>query len=207
MAVNDVYRVNVLQNVGSEVTMNVLHFREEVAETVLLLPAEGPARAAHAIYTALAAFQSEDWQVVQIESRRIHPTAGIPYTWVLGAADQIVGAEVSEIIPSASALVISLYSSIATKRGRGRLYIAGLPETAQNEGQLTNSAHTDYDTWADTWLVEASTPVPPATGEYRVYVKSSFQLVGDVDWDVIATTTRSNLGTMRSRRAFPGFSA
>jgi hypothetical protein len=207
MAVDDVFRVTVLQNVGSEITMNVLHLREAVAETVALLVAEPPARAVWAIYDALAADMSDDWQVVQIESRKISPSFDIPFTFILGAADQIVGAQPSQMIPSASALVVSLYSSIAHRRGRGRMFIPGLPETAQNEGQITEAVHAAFDTWADTWLTEQSTAIAPNTGEYRVYVKSQFDPVESSLRDVVATTVRSNLGSMRSRRAYPGFGA
>lgn len=207
MAVNDVYQVRVLQNVGSEITMNVLHFREMTAETVAEFPAEQVAAAAHAIFTGIKANMSDDWRVVQIEARRVLPTFDIPFTRVLGAADAIIGEDLGQIIPSASALVVSLYSVTATKAGRGRLFIPGLPESAQNEGQLTEAAHTNFDTWADSWLVTPSTPVGGNDGVWIPTIRSKVETVGSAAKDVVMTTVRSNLGTMRSRRAHPGFGA
>jgi len=204
MAVNDIYRVEVLQNVGSEITMNVLHLRETVSETVSTRPAENVVEIVSAMYDELKDQLSEDWRVVQITARRIKPTGGIPATVVFGGVEPIVGAIESEIIPSTSALLISLYSNNAERTGRGRQYIPGLPETAQNEGQLTEAAHGAFTIIANNAYEGEKGPIGASDGKYRVHVYSPDLAVSGSN-DVQETIVRPNLATQRRRRAFPGF--
>lgn len=206
MAVSDVYRVEIFQNVGSEQTLNVLHFREVTAETVLANPAEGPVAAAHAIYLALADELSEDWRVIQITGRRVFPTPGIPYTRVLGAGDAIEGVIVSEIVPAQAAILTSLYSSNASKQGRGRIYIPGCPELSQNEGQLLESPYTNLQTWAEAWFTDVLGPFAPGDATWWATIYGPVSVPGPLQ-DVIQPTVRPNLATQKRRRAHPGFGA
>lgn len=206
MALSDVYRVEVFQNVGSEITMNVLHMRETVAETINDNAAACVIEAVIVLYDALKAQMSEDWRVVQMTARRVSPGSGIPSTLVLGGAESIVGAQVSEIIPSASALLISLYSLNFTKSGRGRQYLPGLPETAQNEGQLTEAVHGDFQTIANAQYLGEKGPFLAGDGKWRFTVFGGGAGPGS-DQDVKEAIVRPNLATQRGRRAHPGFAA
>lgn len=205
MAVNDVWEAQVFQNVGSEVTMNVLHLREVVGESVLTIPARGVAAAVHDIFLGVAADLSEDWRVTQIHVRRVFPTPDVPFTRVLGAGDGIVGTVVSEIVPSAAAGLISLYSMNPSRAGRGRIFLPGIPELHQNEGQFTEAAHTNLQTWADNFLTVEIGPYLTGTAHYWLTVFNEGSAAPSVDQDVVAATVRSNLATQRRRRAFPGF--
>lgn len=204
MAVNDVYRAEVFQNVGSELTMNVLHFREVTEETVLANPAEAVCAAAHAIYLGVVDNMSEDWRVTQITARKVSGTPGVPFTRVLGAADAVEGTVVSEIVPSQTALLVSFYSSNALRTGRGRMYLPGIPENAQNEGQMLEAAVTNFQTWADAFFVDVLGPFLTGDSTWWLTIFGPTTTPSPVQ-DVIQATVRSNLATQRRRRNFPGF--
>lgn len=206
MAVNDVYRCEIFQNVGSELTMNVLHVRETVAETLEPIPAQAVAEMIVALYTALAAELSEDWQVTVITARKVSPGSGIPGTLVLGAAEAIVGAKVSEIVPSQAAILFSFYSNTADKTGRGRMYLPGCPESSQNEGQLLETPWDALDTIAQAEFLGEKGPFLGGDGKWRFLVHGGGGSPTS-DWDFQSVVTRSNLATQRRRRHHPGFGA
>lgn len=206
MALSDVYRAEIWQNTGSEPTMNVLHVRESVAETGTGNVAQMIIDMVADLYTALAAKLSEDWRVTTINCRRVSPSGGIPASTVFGGAESIVGAVASEIIPAQVALLISLYTATGDRTGRGRVYLPGLPESYQNEGQLLETPFGEIQTIATAQFVGEKTPAGATTGKWR------FMVFGgggspDAPWDVQAAIVRPNLATQKRRRAFPGFGA
>lgn len=203
MAVNDMYRIEVLQNVGSEPTMNVLHARETVAETILPIPAQCVVQLVYDFYQSIVDYFSEDWRVVSINARRVSPTGGIPATLVLGGAEAIVGTVESEIVPSQCALLVSLYTSNPSRSGRGRIYLPGWPEDYQNEGQITETQYIAIQDVMHDGLVGEKGPFLAGDGKYR------FSVFGGggsptSEQDVLEALTRPNLATQRRRRAFPG---
>jgi len=154
MAVGDVFRIQVFQNVGSELTMNVLHARCTVSETTNVVDeADGLAEMAMATYNALKVELSEDWRVTNIVVHKLTAPGGVPANFVLGAGESIIGSIESEIIPSASAVLLSHYTSTADRSGRGRTYLPGLPESSQNEGQLVEARWAAFRTIANTAFV------------------------------------------------------
>jgi hypothetical protein len=204
MALNDVWRMEIFQNIGSEITMNVLHAREITPETLTFPPAQSLVSMAQALYEALALQLSEDWSVVQIAARRLSASPSIPVTLVLSGGNVINGAVAGQVIPSASAVLISLYSLNAARTGRGRIYLPGLSEAGQNEGQLTAAQHAALQTIAETELVGVKGPFLAGNGTY------SFAVFGGgvgmaPEQDVAIANVRSNLATQRRRRAHPGF--
>lgn len=205
MAVGDAFRAQILQNVGSELTMNVLHARCTVTETVNVVDeAYNIAQMCYELYTDLAAEMSEDWRVIAINVWRFTPAGGVPANLVLGAAEGIVGAIESEIIPSASAVLFSHYSSTPDRTGRGRTYLPGLPESSQNEGQLLEARWGALSTIASNGFVGEKGPFLGGDGKYRFIVSDGANPPTDAN-HIQATITRPNLATQRSRRAHPGF--
>lgn len=205
MAVGDVFRVQVFQNVGSELTMNVLHARCTVSETINVVDeADNVAEMAIVLYDALAAELSEDWRVTAINVHKLTAPGGVPANFVLGGAESIIGAIEAEIIPSASAVLISHYTSTANRSGRGRTYLPGLPESSQNEGQLVEARYSAIQAIVNTQFLGEKGPFGGGDGKYRFIVHNGD---GDTDagYHIIASRVRSNLATQRSRRAHPGF--
>lgn len=206
MAVNDIYRCEIFQNVGSEITMNVLHVRETVAETINDVPAKCVNEMISVLYGALAAELSEDWRVIQLTARRLSAGAGIPATTVLGGAEAIVGEVVSEIVPSQAAILFSFYTLTADKTGRGRLYLPGCPESSQNEGQLVEAEFDDFDVIAEAQFLGEKGPFLAGDGKWRFCVHGG-GASPTADWDFKEVIVRPNLATQRRRRAFPGFAS
>lgn len=200
MAINDIYQAQIHYNVGSELTMNVIHLREKTATTEDI-----PATAvASAIQTKWADFYtsapfSEEVYVPLIRVRRILPTAGIPVVLILGATAIPGGAAVPPV-PSTSALLLSLYTNLFDANGRGRIFVPGLAQDAQNDGQLEAGTLTTLQGLVDDleadWL-----PAGALDGEWELVVYSR-EL--DAATKVQQVVVHSNLATQRGRRNFPG---
>jgi hypothetical protein len=203
MAVNDVYRAEIYQNVGSELTMNVLHVRETVSETINPVTAAVIVEMVVALYDKIAENLSEDWRVIQISVRRV--TGGIPATLVLGGAEAIVGAITGEIVPSQAAVLVSLYSTNPDRTGRGRQYLPGLSEADQNEGQLTEARYSAMVTDLDAAYIGEKGPFLAGDGKFRFTIWAPNSVAAAAAQDVQSIIVRPNMATQRSRRAHPGF--
>lgn len=198
MAVNDVYQVAVDYKVRGEYCAQVFSYRESVASTDDV-PAQSLAEAfALAIIPEWEALVSNQVEFACIYCRRIRPTPGITYTHLLTG----VGDVVSEAVPSSSALVLSLLTSLATRRGRGRTYFGGLPETSQAGGSLEGTVLADWQALG-TLLLDPLVGSGGATGEWLlgVYSKAAVQIN-----DALSYVVRTNLGQQRGRRQRPGVS-
>jgi len=203
VAVNDVYRIEVYQNVGSELTMNVLHVRETVSETINDVPSQCVVEMAIALYEALAPNLSDDWRVIQVSARRV--TGGIPATIVLGGAEAIVGEVAGDIIPSQAAVLISLYSNNPERTGRGRQYLPGLSEADQKEGQLSEARFTAMQADATAQYIGEKGPFLAGDGKWKFTIWAPNSVAAAANQDVQSAIVRPNLATQRSRRNFPGF--
>jgi len=198
MAVGDVYEVAVDMTVKGEHCVNVFKFRETVEETDTI-PAENLALGYQAaIIAGWAALLSNEVQFNCIYVRRISPAPGVAFTVLLTDP----GEEVSEAIPTTSALLITWYSETATKRGRGRNYFAGLPETSQAGGKLEGDVLAAWNAFGTLML----TPVVAAGGGTGVWALAVWSDVNAAAVDVVTRVVRTNLATMRTRRQRPGTS-
>lgn len=198
MAVGDVYELLVDYSVLGEHCVNAFKFRETVEETDDL-PARNLALSFQtAVIADWAALLSNQAQFNCIYCRRISPTPGVAFTVLLSDP----GEEVSEAIPTTSAVLMTWYSAVASKRGRGRNYFAGLPEIAQAGGKLEADVLAAWEDLAAT--IMATMPVAGGgTGNWALCVWSEVLSAAN---DVIASVVRTNLATMRTRRQRPGTS-
>jgi len=206
MAIGDVYEAQISYQLGSQPILNVIHLEETTAETVAD-PAFGVNTA---IYTMLSDtlldLLSDDARIIGVYTRRIAPTPGAPSQLVFGTAEFPVldGTVVSQRIPSQAAALWSFYTILNTRRGRGRIYIPGIPETHQNDGQMTLAAYGLHVIAAGLWVTGPWVPAAPYVGEWTLAVWSRLALDSN---QVLSANVRPNLATQRSRRNFPGFGA
>lgn len=205
MAVGDIFRIQVNMQAGSQPTMNVLHARQTIASGVNEDINRNVLEMAKELYTALAAQLSEDWRVVSMRSTIVSPF-GLepPMTLVLGAGSSIEGGIASEMVPSNAPLVISLYSFVGGKKGMGRIFLPGIPEASQTDGQLSEAAYTPLQTAATAELIGSHGPYLTGAAEWEWIVWSPTTGPG-ANLHVRRATVRPNLANMRSRRAFEGF--
>jgi len=203
MAVNDIYRFAISYNIGSERTMNVMHFKEVTACTDAL-PGLSLANAVHPIVDAFYAgvIISQETQVILYQIQRVQPAAGVPVTIILGAAPflPIVGSGVADPVPSVAAALVSFYTALHTRNGRGRIYLPGLSVLAQNDGQLVQAAIDACQDYGNDWTFDI-VPGGALTGEWHACVYS--RLLGDGEL-ITHAVAHSNMATQRSRRNFPG---
>ena len=203
MAVGDIYQIQVYYNIGSERTMNVLHYKETVSSTDLI-PAQTLAQAVYELFFTRYAtlLFSDESQVVLITGRRIKPTSGVPATLVIGtvAFPAINGTGVGAPVPPQAAALISFYTDLATANGRGRIYVPGVQNAAQNDGQLLAAQLALLEAFADEFESDI-VAVGPGTGEWHLVVYSRELETGA---EVTQAIGHSNLASQRGRRNFPG---
>src|SRR4249919_1497801 len=159
MAVDDVYEVVWQQLCRANSAVNVRHYRETEACANPLDSAGNLATGfldtvADVVKDQLAA----EWRTTGAFVRRIIPGPGIPASIVLGGAEVIVGQIEDDSIPTSAAAVVTLRSDNGTRQGRGRLYLYGLPESAQRAGQIEAAVFTDIETVVQS--LKSSVPGP-----------------------------------------------
>lgn len=196
MAVADIYELTLGYRVKGEYVENVLHYREKTAETALIPAQELALGFQAAVIPGLVALLSNQAVLSCIYVRRISPTAGVTHTELLSDAGEVV----SEAIPSASALVISWYGALAGDRRRGRTYLAGLPETAQAGGSITDAARAAFQAFANDMLVDLAAG-GAGVGVWELATWSQVGLHAEV---ALVATVRTNLAQQRRRRQRPG---
>ena len=198
MATGDVYQVTIIGNLNGQVVNNVLH-GQEVSAHVGTRGAEYCARGFFADVSAdylngiCAAYS-----IAGIYCRRIHPTPGIPYLHVPAAGH--VGLVAGEAASTTAAGVITLYSSVMSKSGRGRIYMPGVPEAEQANGVASSTLIGDYSDFADAitanWLGTDGTT--PDGSSWTGCIWSRKLATAN---PIIQHTVQPNLGTIRGRRA------
>jgi len=203
MAVGDIYQVNLFWNAGSELTMNVIHFKEKVVCTDDL-PAKTVAKVVHNRFDDIVGNTvfSNETRVTAIQVRRIKPQAGTPFLAIIGTVEfpEIVGTGVGDPLPSTTAGLVSFYTATNTKSGRGRMYLPGMASGIQNDGQLLETPLTTLSGNVAA-LEDTQVSLAGDTGEWLLCVFSRKNQVGH---DIVNVITHSNLATQRGRRNFPG---
>jgi len=203
MAVGDVYQVQIHYNIGSERTMNVVHWIETVTCTDPI-PARTVAEMCYSLWDGFVATTlfSDETNVILFQVRRIAPTPGVPATLIVGATGfpAITGTGTASPVPSTAAGLVSLYTDLNDKNGRGRIYFPGIQGAAQNDGQLTAGSIAQLETIADSFEADI-VPLAPLTGEFHLVVWSRALIAAN---EVRQGIGHSNLASQRGRRNFPG---
>lgn len=195
MAVNDVYEVDMVGALLGQRVINVFHTKEIIASTAPI-----PARSVGAawkveIWPTLRPAISIDYILECIYVRRIFPTFGIPYLTVVNPAE---GGSINvDAIPGNASAVITFYTELASKSGRGRKYICGIPESKQGCGLLTPDEVALLETFAEEFALTDMPAALPDTGRWRGVVWSD--LLQEAN-EILEVSVHTSIGTMRSRR-------
>lgn len=193
MAVDDLYQVTVVCGVNGQRVVNVMHFREGLDCTD-----DVPARSICAAYEDVAlplltACLAPEAAVECIYARRIAPTPGIPFLIVETSSPGELG---TECVPSNAAAVISLYTSLASRSGRGRQYISGVPEDYVADGVMEAPLVTALEAYAQA-LIDGIAAPAPYDGAWVLCIYSPLlDDSNDVEFKVVSPS----MGSMRSRR-------
>jgi hypothetical protein len=208
MPINDVYESVFSWQIGSVPTLNVCHFLVEqdfVAEAPFSPPTEMLARTLHqsAWLDALLTLVSEEVELLSIYTRKVAPNqVEIPFLYVVGATAPNFGSAVGTPIAPQVAMLISLYGQSNNRNERGRMYVPGFPEGQETEGQidaaLLGAAQAFCDLAKEVIDISYS-----GTGQVKQCVYSRSTQLGKA---VTFAVPRTNLATIRGRRARPGIS-
>jgi hypothetical protein len=200
MAIGDVYKLSFFQTVHGNPVMSVMHFLETIAPSDFDLVASSLAGWFHDDFAAnLATILSEDWVGVGVQVYRVKPGPMNPYSTNFTGAGALVGEIVSEAIPSNSPLVVSWYTDLPSKRGRGRWYQSGIPESWQDCGQIID-ANFGTIVAAFSNIDETVEEAGAGAGRWRACVYSRINDSGEA---IQSYTVRPNLANMRPRRSPP----
>lgn len=114
----------------NQVTNNVLHFHAEAPSTIEQLIAD----VIDCIRTALLPGLSNEWKLEFVKAKELSPVLGIEV--VVQALDTDIGGVASQSLPSTVAACISKRSNFGGKQNRGRMYIAGITESNQQNSRV-----------------------------------------------------------------------
>ena len=202
MAVGDVYQLTIVGNISGQICNNVLHFRETSADdsgfASSALVFGWQLNCAADYLTPL----SNDFTIVGYYARRVHPTPGVPFSFIPSSNN--VGGEDGTVGATTAAAIITLYSGLHSRSGRGRIYMPGIPETLTQDGLLTAPGFAMVETFALTMQTAFNGAIPggsPTAGAYEGTVWSRKLAQDNL---VTHTVTHSNLATIRGRRAVAG---
>lgn len=201
MAIADIYRATLNGFTSNQPTTMTLYFEETTATSLT------PANAAKALAELLVDWWENNVTFIQttesglssVEVNRIEPAKG-PRRQATGQNQAVFGTVEADTLPGYAAAVTTFYTGDASKRGRGRAYLSGLPQTQVDGGVLTTNILADIQT-AFTQLLTPFTGDPD--GEWTWIVWSKTSLSAAIIEDVV---TRVNLGTQRRRRSEAFFS-
>lgn len=202
--IGDVYQLNFFQEVRGNFVQSHLHYVEKVAPT-------DPGAVGFSIADAffndcadlLQAELSEDWIGVSMQVQKRIFGFSNPYTLAAQGAYALMGAISGDAIPSNSPLVLTKYTTEATKNGRGRWYQSGIPESSQDGGTMVGARLAAIEAamnGACTTVVETA----GGAGRWQAVVFSTVNAPVFGINDILYFVGRGNIANMRPRRAAPG---
>ena len=129
MAVGELYRLSFNYQVYNVNCVNVFHFEQTGASS------DDVAQLIQAFldrYISLyQAYCAVEWVPLCVKASRIKPTEGSARLGIIPAGNE--GLAAGECMPANQVSVISQYSAVYTKRGRGRVYISGASENFEEK--------------------------------------------------------------------------
>jgi hypothetical protein len=183
MAVNDTFRVILEQTLHNQKVVSVLHYRETATAPVNAEGATGlAARVAAIIVPALKGIQSVELVHDRVVVQHFHPPpVNVP---VLNATAAGPGGVAGDSLPTEVTAVITKTTPYAGPKYRGRMYVAGVPVSSENNSQLSAAALIAWNAAAAAMMVTLTSPA------------------GD-DWDMIvwhkATSTFDYVSSLMAR--------
>jgi hypothetical protein len=142
VAVGEVVQVLVQGTIEEQQCENVWYFRALAADPDMLLHLL--TAISTCLLTSLIPHLGSNYRLERIKGKVVSPLVGPEEEWIPGAGVASEGAETGDTLPSYSSALISLHTTRGGRSGRGRIYVAGVPES-QTVGSLINP---ELDLWA-----------------------------------------------------------
>lgn len=192
MAVNDVWQVTAWFAAGVETAATSIHYRLTTeGDDDITTQGNDLASELATLYTALLeAISTSEVSLNAVTAHRISPLGSRVYVFFPTGA---VGAITGEGNAAQLAVLVSVYTDLLNKSGRGRMYLPFPAETIANSGQLITSNAAAINVALGNML---TTPLSTSGGnewESVVYSHTINQANAIVDWQlqpVLATQKR-----------------
>jgi hypothetical protein len=205
-AAGEIWQVLLQGRIEEQQCENVLFFRAQAADTDVIL---------HLLTAALQCFVTNVLPVLagtytfeQMVGRRIIPTVGADYIVVPAPGTDLTGAAAGDAEPSFVSALISLRTNRGGRSGKGRMFIAGVPEASTTASHLNTEAglYPALVAFVGCMIAAFLTKDLPADGDWEWGVfsrklgnaKAPFLAAGFAP--MIAATPRLELATTRSRK-------
>lgn len=133
-AAGEIHEVVLKQRQENQQVLNVLHFQCDTAvddmETRLLLAL------ITCLTTILRPGAASTWQVVGIQGKRVYPDVGPIYEIGPPDPEEVQGEATGDALPTFCSIVVNIHSLRGGRSGRGRMFIAGIPEAASQGSHI-----------------------------------------------------------------------
>ena len=123
----DVWQVLIQGKIENQVCENVLWFRAQGADTDVLLHLL--TQIMTCFTTTLLPVLASSYEFERVIGRRMIPDVGADYEVKLAPGDTVIGQAAGDAEPSFVSGLISLRAARGGRSGRGRMFIAGVPES------------------------------------------------------------------------------
>lgn len=194
MVAGDIIQLVVQGSLEGQLTNNVLNYKvmESAGAGATLL--EFTTAWAAAVKADWLDAVSLEWEMVALRAQVVLPVKLDPFIELMGGAD--VGTVAGDSLPSFNAAVISWRTGIASRKKRGRTYIAGIPESGTTKSLLTAGEVGLLQNLKDALLAEVVAGAGGNTANLRLIVRS---LSGGGETVITTGEVRSTVYTQRRR--------
>ena len=190
MPSGDVYSASSRFSIKGEKTVNVLHFSQTSADGSGPVNQELADAILQDIWPSYKALLSNDCTLQNISVYKIAPAVG--GSILVNVAE--AGGVAVDTIPPNACVVATLYTDHFTGRGRGRIFMSGIPDSHVDGGRIVNASAALYVTFLNTLKA------PIAFGSGVSFVPSVWSTKGAIARPITAHALRAALHNLRSRR-------
>jgi len=145
---------------------NVTYFRAQAADTDMLLHLLAEIGEC---FLALIPVLAPSYSLERIKGKIVSPAVGLESEWTPAPGDTVQGADAGGALPSFCSALISLKTDRPGRSGKGRMYIAGVPEESATSSILNTDAAlwTGLLTFALCLLNKFKAKDVPVAGDYE----------------------------------------
>lgn len=205
VADNEVVQVLIQGTVENQQCQNVIYFRAQAPDTDMLLHLLAEIGEC---FLSLIPVLAPSYTLERIKGKVVSPAIGLDAEWTPDPPDIVSGQDAGGGMPSFVSALVSLRTDRPGRSGRGRMYIAGVPEEAAENSVLASDAafYTGLLTFALCVLNKFKAKPVPAEGDYEWGVmsrkvgglKPPFAAAGFAP--ILEVSVKRELATTRSRK-------
>jgi hypothetical protein len=166
VATGNIVQVLIQGTIEQQQCENVIYFRAQAADTDLLLNLL--AKVATCML-AMVPILNPSYTLERIKGKIVSPAVGLEDEWTPEPTDNVTGEAAGDGLPSYCAALISLRTLRPGRSGKGRMYIAGVPEGATTLSNIIAGSpmHTALAAFAACMLTTFALKDVPAGGDYE----------------------------------------